>query len=259
MRKGGGRAASRFLFNPIVHLICKAMNIRKLLARLGIFSIVQISLLSCGQRNNPYQEAFKLPDVPLIFSLNDNYLRPDSTDVVTRLDSLGPRLSVKIRTLSKADYDSLRIDTMHFKDKNHYSNWDGQKRGYYWLIQGLTFSPGTKRDKDGRETEMYDRIDENFMLQPVRQPAKGEEYPNVNYDVMDEYWSSLRADAVGVTCAANNELLIMAHPIRKKLRGPDYYYKLLSSKDSVAVPAYHDKVDSGKLICLRVQLTELKK
>ncbi|MCD8739153.1 hypothetical protein LT679_00950 [Mucilaginibacter roseus] len=235
------------------------MNIRKIIAHVGIYLMVQISLLSCVQRNDPDEDTFKLPDVPLIFALDSNYLNPDSTDVVTRLDSAGPRLSIKIHTLTKADYDSLHVDTMRFKHKNYYSDWDGQKRGYYWLIQGLTFSPATNRDKDGRETEVYDRIDENFMLQPVKQPAKGEQYPTVNYDVMDEYWSSLRADAVGVTSVKENELIVMAHPIRKKLRGPDYHYKLLSSKDSVAVPAYYDKVDSGKLICLQVQIKELKK
>jgi hypothetical protein len=236
----------------------QAMKIRKIIAHFGIFSMAQLSLFSCGQHDVSDEEVFKLPHVPLIFALDSNYLRPDSVDVVTRLDSAGPQLSVKMHTLTKADYDSLHVDTMRFKHKNYYSDWDGQKSGYYWLIQGLTFSPGTKRDKDGRETEVYDRIDENFMLQPVKQPAKGEQYPAVNYDVMDVYWSSLRADAVGVISVKPNELIVMAHPIRKKLRGPDYHYKLLSSKDSVAVPAYYDKVDSGKLICLQVQIKELK-
>lgn len=227
------------------------ITIKTLAAITGMF------ILSACRQNKPAEpEPFRMPKVPVVFVVGDSYLRPDSVDTVMRLDSLAQRMCVYIHTLSQIDYKLWRVDTMQFRHKLNYTDWPTQKHGYYWLIQGLSASSHTKRDKDGLELEIYSRLDEHFLFHPVRQPEKSYDYPFIDYKVMDEYWSSIRADAVGVANPSDGDLFIMAYPIRKHLRGPDQYQKI-SYTDSIAVPFYQDKVDSSRMICLRVSVMAL--
>ncbi len=225
-----------------------------IIAYAAILSILWLA--SCYQHKAAEEKPFKLPKLPVVYKIGDEYLQPDSTDTSMRLDSLAQRIYVNIHTLNEKEYKLWRVDTMQFRNQFGYADWPNQKHGYYWLFQGPSTSSHTKRDKNGRELEIYSRLDEHFVFHPVRQPEDGNDFPYIDYKAMDEYWSSIRADAVGIANPADNDLFVMAHPIRKHLRGPDQHYPTLG-KDSIAVPFYEDKIDSTRMICIRISVMAL--
>ncbi|MBE9585133.1 hypothetical protein IM792_11790 [Mucilaginibacter sp. JRF] len=222
-----------------------------------IISLLLSGLLAACNSKDTYTVApFKLPKVPLIFKLSKGYIKPDMQDTIYRLDSLGQRIHISIRMLDKKAAKLWRVDTLHFRFKNMLNMWDFQKRGYYWLFQDLTLSSSRKYDNDGMEQEVYERVNEYFMFNPVRQPERGQTYPGIDYTIMDEYWAALGADAVGISNPTDGDLFVLAHPIKQKVRGADQYQKI-NYTDSVPVPFYTDKVDSTKMICLRVSIMPL--
>lgn len=227
-------------------------------ARLAVLAILVACFLlqACRQSNSYEPTPYKLPRVPLVYHLGSGYLRPDSVDTLYRLDSLAQRIYISVRMLDKKAYKLWRVDTMKFDWKNSRSMWDTQKRGYYWTFQDLTASSETIRDKDGDKEWIHDHRNEYFVFHPVRQPEKGQTYPGIDYEAMDEYWFALKSDAAGIASPTDGELFVMAYPIKLKVRGRDVYYPTLEG-DSVAVPLYSDHVDSSRMICLRISVMQL--
>ncbi|MCC8409181.1 hypothetical protein LJ707_09575 [Mucilaginibacter sp. UR6-1] len=222
-----------------------------------IISILALLVLvGCTPKDSYTPVPFKLPKVPLVFNPGSEYIKPDMEDTIYRADSLGQRMHITIRMLDKKAAKLWRLDTIHFRYKNILSGWDFQKRGYYWLFQDLTVSSNSKYDKEGRKEEIHEKYNEYFMFHPVRQPERGQTYPGMDYTIMDEYWGALGADAVGISNPTDGDLFVLAHPIKYKVRGPDQYEKIYP-KDSVAVPFYTDKVDSAKMICIRISIMPL--
>lgn len=215
-------------------------------------------LSSCRDNNKYTPVPFSLPKVALHYQLPAGYLDPNKQETLIRSDSMGPRTFVSIQMLNKPEADMWRIDTMTFRPKNSLSMWDTQKRGYYWLFQGISFTTSYPKNVKGKDTSVCEQITTHFVFNRVVRPPHDREYPVVDYKGNNEYWSSVYADVIGIANPIDNDLFVMAYPIRKQVRQHDIYTKDIE-KDSVAIPYRADQVDSSKMICLRISLLQLDK
>ncbi|WP_443947301.1 hypothetical protein ACJVDH_09345 [Pedobacter sp. AW1-32] len=213
-------------------------------------------LLACKSNTQQTDIPFRLPKVPLQYSASATDLGLNSVDTIYRADSLAQRMLVSVSLIDKPAAKIWKIDTMHFVYKNRLADWEHQKRGFYWLFQDLSVSSNYARNRDGVETEVYDRYKEYFMFKPVYQPAKGDKYPTIDYKLMDEYWVKLNADVVAISNPSDGDLFVLAHPILKRIRQQDLY-RMVNVTDSVPLPYYSDKVDSTRLVCLRIAVFQL--
>ena len=251
-----GRRSKRLplslLLKPEIHTAMKSRSLTMCLHAI----IAMLCFGSCVQNKRLEASPFALPRIPISYNLDQKYLKIDLEDTLYRVDSLGQKVHISIKMLDRKAAKLWRIDTMHFKFKNLLSSWDFQKRGYYWTFQDLTSSTNYNSNASGKLYEVYNHLNENFLFHPVRQPEKGQTYPGIDYKVMDEYWCSLQSDAVGISNPTDGDVFVIAHPILKKKRVQDYYSKTLQG-DSIAIPSYSDRVDSSKLICLRISLLQL--
>ncbi|MCZ4224977.1 hypothetical protein [Pedobacter rhodius] len=211
--------------------------------RFIIYFIILFSVTSCTSNKNT-AEKFTVPKLPVVYKLDSSYHKINSIDTVLNLDDTTRKIIFKTIFMNEDSIKQYGLDTLKFHEPLYYINADHKVEWSFGGINYSTFYSDGKFEKE--KTKAFVDVSSKVNISTSEENKNGGGFKRNG-----TYQAGIYADIIAASKVNDSVLFAIGHPILIRAHVTEAYTKI-DQRDSVLERTYFDKIDSAKMIYLKL-------